>query len=62
MDKKAKQTLFIVITGIVVFVALINLPLVIKGIEKAFSLLLPIVVGLIMAVFINVPSTESNGL
>ncbi len=55
MDKKIKQNLLIVIVGVGLFAALMNLHAVILFLEKGIGIILPIIVGGILALFINVP-------
>ncbi len=57
MDKKTKQNLLIVIVGVGLFAALMNLHAVILILEKGIGIILPIIVGGILALFINVPMT-----
>ncbi len=57
MEKKTKQNLLIVIVGVGLFAALINLRAVILFLEKGIGIILPIIVGGILALFINVPMT-----
>ena len=55
MEKKTKQNLLVTVTGVVLFVALINLPDVLNFAGKIISLVLPIIAGGILALFISVP-------
>ena len=55
MEKKTKQNLLIVIVGVGLFAALMNLHAVILFLEKGVGIILPIIVGGILALFINVP-------
>ena len=57
MEKKTKQNLLIVIVGVGLFAALVNLRAVILFLEKGIGIILPIIVGGILALFINVPMT-----
>lgn len=57
MDKRIKQNLLIVITGVGLFAALMNLSVVFCFAEKVMGIILPIIVGGILALFINVPMT-----
>lgn len=57
MEKKTKQNLLIVIVGVGLFAALMNLRAVILFLEKGIGIILPIIVGGILALFINVPMT-----
>ncbi len=57
MDKRMKQNLVIVIVGIGLFAALMNLSVVLCFLEKVMGIILPVIVGGILALFINVPMT-----
>ena len=57
MEKKTKQNLLNVIVGVGLFAALMNLRAVILFLEKGIGIILPIIVGGILALFINVPMT-----
>lgn len=57
MEKKTKQNLLIVVVGIVLFAALMNLHVVLHFMGKVIRIILPIIVGSILALFINVPMT-----
>lgn len=57
MEKNTKQNLLIVIVGVGLFAALMNLRAVILLLEKGIGIILPIIVGGILALFINVPMT-----
>ncbi|GFI61526.1 hypothetical protein IMSAG049_00685 [Clostridiales bacterium] len=57
MEKKTKQNLLIVIVGVVLFAALMNLRVVLYFAEKVIDIILPVIVGGILALFINVPMT-----
>lgn len=57
MEKSLKQNLLVVITGVGLFAALMNLSVVLRFIERVVGLILPIIVGGILALFINVPVT-----
>ena len=57
MEKKTKQNLIIVIVGVVLFAALMNLHVVLQFLEKGIAVILPVIVGAILALFINVPMT-----
>ncbi len=52
---KTKQYLFVTVVGVSLFAALMNLPAVLEAAEELVSLVLPIIVGSILALFINVP-------
>lgn len=55
METKTKQYLLITIIGVSLFAALMNLPVVLAFAGKVISLILPVIVGAILALFINVP-------
>lgn len=55
MDKKMKQNLLLIITGISLFAALFHLSAVLGFLREVFQLILPILAGAILAIFINVP-------
>lgn len=55
MEKKAKQNLLLVIIGVGLFAALTNLHVVLNFVEKVMGIILPVIVGGILALFINVP-------
>lgn len=55
MEKKSKENLLIVIIGICLFAALMHLTTIIGFTKKIIGLILPIIVGGILALFINVP-------
>lgn len=55
MDKKTKQNLLIVVVGVGVFAALMNFHEVLLFLGKGMGIILPIIVGGILALFINVP-------
>lgn len=55
MDKKTKQNLMVVIVGVGLFAALMNLQAVLSFLQKGTGMILPIIVGGILALFINVP-------
>ena len=57
MEKKTKQNLLLVVAGVGLFAALMNLHAVILFLEKGIGIILPIIVGGILALFINVPMT-----
>lgn len=57
MEKRTKQNLLVVIVGITLFAALMNLPMVFDFVKKLIGLILPIIVGGILALFFNVPMT-----
>lgn len=55
METKTKQYLLITIIGVSLFAALMNLPVVLAFAGKVIGLILPVIVGAILALFINVP-------
>lgn len=57
MEKKMKQILLIVIVGIGFFAALMNLHVVLRFMGEVMGIILPVIVGGILALFINVPMT-----
>ncbi len=57
MDKKMKQAFWITISGVVLFAILMNLETAGVFLEKIISLIMPIIIGGILSIFINVPVT-----
>lgn len=57
MEKRAKQNIIVIVVGVCLFVALMNLPAIMGFGGKIVKLILPIIVGGILALFINVPMT-----
>lgn len=57
MEKRTKQNLIVTVVGVCLFVALMNFPAIMKFGGKIVRLILPIIVGGILALFINVPMT-----
>ena len=57
MEKRAKQNIIVTVVGVCLFVALMNLPAIMGFGGKIVKLILPIIVGGILALFINVPMT-----
>lgn len=55
MEKRTRENLLVVVIGIALFVALMNLPSVLGFAGKVVGLVLPVIVGGILALFINVP-------
>lgn len=55
MEKRTKQNLIVVIVGVGLFAALMNLSVVLSFMGKVMGLMLPIIVGSILALFLNVP-------
>lgn len=54
MEAKTKQYLLVTVIGVSLFAALMNLPVVLAFSGKIISLILPVIVGAILALFINV--------
>lgn len=57
MEKRMKQNLLVVIIGVGLFAALMNLSVVLRFMERIVGLILPIIIGGILALFVNVPMT-----
>ncbi len=57
MEKRMKQNLLLVVVGVGLFAALMNLSVVLRFMEKVTGLILPVVIGGILALFFNVPMT-----
>ncbi|MBR1970416.1 MAG: AI-2E family transporter [Clostridia bacterium] len=57
MDKKMKQAFWITVSGVVLFAILMNLEAAGTFLEKIISLIMPIIIGGILSIFINVPVT-----
>lgn len=57
MKKQMKQNLILVVVGVVLFAVLMNFSVVLGLMEKVMEMILPIIVGGILALFINVPMT-----
>lgn len=57
MEKRTKQNLIVTVAGVCLFVALMNFPAILGFGGKIVRLILPIIVGGILALFINVPMT-----
>lgn len=55
METKTKQYLFVTVIGVSLYAALMNLSAVLEFAGKVVGLILPIIVGAILALFINVP-------
>lgn len=55
MEKKTKQNLLLVIVGVSLYAALMNLSEVVGFLKNVIGVVLPIIVGGILALFINVP-------
>lgn len=57
MGKRTKQNIIVTVIGVCLFVALMNFPTIIGFGGKIVKLILPVIVGGILALFINVPMT-----
>lgn len=57
MEKRMKQNLLVVIIGVGLFAVLMNLSVVLRFMERIVGLILPIIIGGILALFVNVPMT-----
>lgn len=57
MEKRTNQNLIVTVVGVCLFVALMNFPAIMEFGVKIVRLILPIIVGGILALFINVPMT-----
>lgn len=57
MEKRTKQNLLIVSVGVGLFAALMNFHAVLRFLEMGMGIVLPVIVGGILALFINVPMT-----
>lgn len=55
MDKRLKQNLLLVIVGVGLFAALMNLSTVLHFIGRIIKIIIPVIIGGIAALFINVP-------
>ncbi len=55
MEAKTKQYLIVTIVGVVLFVSLINFSAVLSFAGKVINIILPVIIGAILALFINVP-------
>ena len=55
MDKKLKQNLFIVLSGVALFACLINFDVILNMAGKALTLFFPIISGFLIAFVLNVP-------
>lgn len=55
METKTKRYLLVTVIGVSLFAALMNFPVVLAFVRKIISLILPVIVGAILALFINVP-------
>lgn len=59
MEKRTKQILLFITFGVMLFAMLMNLELVVKGLSSLMVLLLPVLIGLLLAFVLSVPM---NGL
>ena len=57
MEKRTKQNLIVTVVGVCLFAALMNFSAIMEFGRKIVRLILPIIVGGILALFINVPMT-----
>ena len=55
MEKETKRSLLLITFGVVLFALLMHFPTVIKTVQRGIALILPIIVGLILAFVLNVP-------
>ena len=55
MEKETKRSLLLITFGVVLFALLMHFPTVIKTIQRGIALILPIIIGLILAFVLNVP-------
>lgn len=55
MDKKLKQNLFLVLSGVALFACLINFDVILNMAGKALTLFFPIISGFLIAFVLNVP-------
>lgn len=55
MEPKTKQYLTVTVVGVTLFVALLNYSAVLAFAGKIMNLILPVIVGCILALFISVP-------
>lgn len=55
MEKETKRSLLLITFGVVLFALLMHFSSVIKMVQKGITLILPIIVGLILAFVLNVP-------
>ncbi len=63
MDKKTKNTLYIIAFGVILFAVAMNFSDILPLLGKVVSLVMPVIVGGIIAIFINVPvSAIKNNL
>lgn len=63
MDKKTKNILYIITFGVILFAVAMNFSDILPLLGKAVSLVMPVIVGGIIAIFINVPvSAIKNNL
>lgn len=57
MDKRTKQNILVTVIGVCLFTALMNFSVIWSAVGKVIGLILPVIVGGILALFINVPMT-----
>lgn len=62
MTQRTKQNLIVVVIGICLFAALMNLSAVLSFGSKVIQIFLPLIIGGILALFINVPTTGIKNL
>ncbi len=62
MTQRTKQNLIVVVTGVCLFAALMNLSAVLSFGSKVIQIFLPLIIGGILALFINVPTTGIKNL
>ncbi len=55
MDKRLRQNIILVVTGVCLYAALMNLSSVISALSSFIGVILPIIVGAIIALFLSVP-------
>ena len=55
MEPRTKQNLMVTVIGVSLFVALMNLGTVLSYLGKVVSIVMPVIVGGILALFIHVP-------
>ena len=55
MESKTKQYILVTVCGVSLYAVLMNLPTVLKYTGQFVELVLPIIVGSILALFINIP-------
>ena len=55
MDKKMKQNLLLIASGVILFAAVMNINYVITFFKDVMGLFLPLIIGFIMAFVLSVP-------